>query len=130
MEEKFDSWNEIKKEINKKDMSNIYFKEWDIWWTFLWQNIWTESFWKWENFRRPVLIFRKLSSDNFLAIPLSTKIKKWTWFCEFNLQWEIRTALLYQIKMMNKKRLGIKLWQLDELDFKEIKNKLRNLLNL
>lgn len=129
MEKDFDEWNERKKEIDKFQ-SNIYFNQWDIWWCSLWKNIKSESFGKWENFRRPVLVLKKLSSDTFIGIPLSTKIKTWTWFCDCDLQWIKRTSLLYQIRMLHKNRLWTKIWQLDENDFSKIKKSLANLLEL
>ncbi len=130
MKEIFNNWNELKQKIQEKDSKNIFFKEWDIWWSSLWQNIQTESNWKWENFRRPILVLKKLSSDSFICIPLSTKLKEGTWFYQYNLHWEKYTALLYQIKMIHKNRLRIKIWQIDEFDFIEIKKRLKYLLNL
>lgn len=127
--EVFDKWNELKKEIHNKNTDNIYFKESEIWWGSMWKNIKSESFWKWDSFRRPVLIFKKLSSDICIVIPLSSKNKTWTWFCDCDLQWIRRTALLYQIKMVHKNRFQRKIWELDELDFETIKKKLGKLLN-
>lgn len=130
MKEIFNNWNELKQKIQEKDSKNIFFKEWDIWWSSLWQNIQTESNWKWENFRRPILVLKKLSSDSFICIPLSTKLKEGTWFYQYNLHWEKYTAILYQIKMIHKNRLRVKIWQIDEFDFIKIKKRLKNLLNL
>ena len=130
MKEIFNNWNELKQKIQEKDSKNIFFKEWDIWWSSLWQNIQTESNWKWENFRRPILVLKILSSDSFICIPLSTKLNEGTWFSQYNLHWEKYTALLYQIKMIHKNRLRVKIWQIDEFDFIEIKKRLKNLLNL
>lgn len=130
MKEIFNNWNELKQKIQEKDSKNIFFKEWDIWWSSLWQNIQTESNWKWENFRRPILVLKKLSSDSFICIPLSTKLKEGTWFYQYNLHWEKYTVILYQIKMIHKNRLRIKIWQIDEFDFIEIKKRLKYLLNL
>lgn len=125
----FDNWNEKKKQINKED-SKIYFNQWDIWWVSLWKNIKNESFWKWENFRRPVLIIKKLSSESFIAIPLSTQKKTWTWYVTYDLHWIEYTALIYQIRMLHKNRLWKKVWQLDNYDFNNIKKGLANLLEL
>ncbi len=66
MIENFDKWNEQKKYLNNIE-SNIYFKEWDIWWISIWLNIKSESFWKWEHFRRPILVLKKLSSNSCIA---------------------------------------------------------------
>lgn len=76
MKEIFENWNKLKQKIHEKSLKNVYFKEWDIWWSSLWQNIKSEANWKWEFFMRPILIIKKLSSDSCIAIPLSTKEKK------------------------------------------------------
>ena len=130
MESLFDDWNTLKKELQEKERSNIRFKEWDIWWVSIGQNIRSESYWKWENYRRPVLIVRKLSKESCICIPLSSKIKTWTWFCEYKHQWERATALLYQIKMIHINRFQRRLWYMDDSDFKNIKKRLKELLNL
>ena len=129
MEEKFDKWNELKKEINNT-FKSLIIKEKDIWWTNTGLNIWTETCWKWPNFRRPVLVLKKLSYENYIVIPLSTKIKSWTWFEEYSLNWKKYTALLYQIKMINIKRFYVKEWKLNFQKFLEIKKRLKLLLNL
>jgi mRNA interferase MazF len=129
MEKNFDKWNKLKKSL-EWFKNKILFKEWDIWWTSIWVNIWEESCWKWEKFRRPVLVIKKLSSTNCIVIPLSSKIKTWTWFAQYKIHWIIYTALLYQIKMLNIKRFESREWQIHINDFNEIKKRLKNLLNL
>ena len=129
MEKDFDKWNEKKKDIDDI-VSKIYFNQWDIWWCSLWRNIKSESFGKWENFRRPILVLKKLSSDSCIAIPLSTKIKTWTWFTQYDLHGTKYTALLYQIRMIHKNRFWKKVGQLDEADFENIKKSLADLLEL
>jgi len=129
MEKDFDGWNEMKKEIEDIN-SNIFFNEWQIWWVSLWLNIKQESCWKWENFRRPVLILKKLSSTTFIWIPLSSKIKYWTWYAIYKQSWEDFTALLYQIRMFDNARFQRKMWEIDEEDFREIKKRLKSLSKL
>jgi len=125
----FDKWNNLKKELQKND-KKYYFKEWEIWWISLWQNIWTESFWKWNYFRRPVLILKKLSWNSLICLPLSSKQKKGTWFTKCNLHDIERTVLLYQIKMINTNRFERRVWQISDNDFWKIKKRLKILLSL
>lgn len=130
MDQDFDIWNDLKKEIHNKNMDHVYFNQGDIWWISLWKNIKSESYWKGENFRRPVLIFKKLSKDTFIWIPLSSQKKIWTWFETYTLQEEENTALIYQIRMFHKNRLWTKIGQIDEMDFEKIKKSLARLLEL
>lgn len=130
MLEIFDQRNNVKKLLHLKDASNIYFREGDIWWCSIGQNIKSESNGKWTEFRRPILVLKKLSNDSCIAIPLSTRQKAGTWFYEYDFWWEKYTALLYQIKMIHKNRFQRKLWELDNKDFENIKKRLKDLLNL
>lgn len=131
MESVFDAWNEEKKQLEISDHSEkIKFKEWEIWWISMGRNIWAEALGKWESFRRPILIIRKLSSHTCIWIPLSSKDKKWTWFCDIEINNIKRTALLYQIKMVDTKRFQRRIWVIPETDFKTIKKRLKELLNL
>ena len=123
----FDKWNLKKKKIQEED-KNLYFREGDIQWCHLGLNIGSESFGKGENFRRPILVYKKLSNDLFVGIPLSTKNKSGTWFVEINFQNSKRTMLLYQIRTLNKKRLYLKIGEIDEVDYFKTKEKLEILL--
>ena len=129
MEKDFDKWNKVKKVI-ENNSKKLLFNEWEIWWVTVWLNSRQELCWKWENFRRPVLILKKLSSNIFIWIPLSSKIKVWSWFLSYFQNGIKYTALLYQIKMFDIWRFQRRMWQMDEKDFLEIKKKLKNLLNL
>ena len=129
MEKDFDNWNELKKKIEEYS-NDIIIKEWEIWWASIWINIKTESCGKWAEFRRPVLIVKKLSKNTCFVIPLSTKIKTWTWFANYDINWIQYTALLYQLKMLHINRLTKREIKLDNLTFKEIKKRLKFLLNL
>ena len=129
MEKDFDKWNNFKKKMEFNE-NRILFKEGDIWWTSLGVNTGQESCWKWEEFRRPVLVIKKLSRDNCIVIPLSSKIKTGTWFASYTLHWVEYTALLYQIKMLNIKRFTKREAELNSDDFDKIKKRLKFLLNL
>ncbi len=129
MEKDFDKWNDLKKEIENKS-HNIIIKEWEIWWSSIWINTKTESCWKWPEFRRPVLIIKKLSANTCFVIPLSTKIKIWTWFANYKIDWIKYTALLYQMKMMHINRFTKRESHIGKENLKEIKKRLKFLLNL
>ena len=131
MKEEYDKWNIKKQEIEfSKGSTNIYFKEGQIWWCSLGLNIGSESFGKGENFRRPVLIVKKLSSDLCIVLPLTSKEKIGTWFLDITLHNKKRWVMLYQIKTLNKKRFYLKIGELDDIDFKRVKEKLDALLEL
>ena len=93
-------------------------------------NIKTESCGKGEDYQRPVLVLRKLSAESFVGVPLSSKKKEGTWFCEITVHEEKRYALLYQIRMFSTNRFQRRLATLDDTDFRKVKEKLKALLEL
>ena len=129
MQKDFDNWNSKKKEIESLSLKFL-FKTGEIWWCSVGLNIKAESCGKGENYQRPVLILKKLSGESFIGIPLSTKKKEGTWFCEITVHGEKRYALLYQIRMFSANRFQRRLASLDKADFKRVKEKLEALLEL
>lgn len=125
----FDSWNNIKKKLENKKQK-FFFKEGEIWWMSVGVNIAAESCGKGELFRRPVLVFRKLSGDSFIGLPLSSKEKTGTWFCDIIINDQKRSVLLYQIRMFSANRFESRMATLDQGDFKRVKEKLEQLLKL
>jgi mRNA interferase MazF len=129
--QKYDEWNEKKKSIAiGEKTSKIYFREGDIWWCSIGLNVASESYGKGEEFRRPILIIKKLSHDTCIAIPLTSKEKVGSWFAEITIGGERKWAMLYQIKMIHKKRFQRKIAELDEKDVALVKEKLKTLLEL
>jgi ABC-type oligopeptide transport system substrate-binding subunit len=51
------------------------FKEGEIWWCSFGINVGIETDGKNDKFNRPVLVFKKFNSQQFLAIPLTSKEK-------------------------------------------------------
>lgn len=130
MNKKFTEWNEIKKRTeNKKIVAN--FKEREIYWANLGENIGFEQNGKGNDFMRPLLVFRKFSKNIFLGIPLSTQQKEGSFFFNFQfLEKKASNALLVQIKMYDVKRLDRKLGMIKKDDFQELKIKVKELLNV
>ncbi|MBC7982151.1 type II toxin-antitoxin system PemK/MazF family toxin [Candidatus Parcubacteria bacterium] len=126
--EKYNDWNIKKQNINFSDNEDIYFKEMDIWWCSIGLNIGSESYGKGRDFRRPILIIRKLSDDLCIALPLTSKNKIGTWFVDVLLNDENRTVMLYQIRTLNRKRFQRKMGEVGIKDFNKVKEKLEKLL--
>ncbi len=129
--EKYNAWNIKKQDIQlARHIKEIYFKEGQIWWCSIGLNIGSESYGKGENFRRPVLIIKKLSADLCIVLPLTSKEKIGTWFIDITFQGEKRWVMLYQVRALNKKRFYLKMGELDNTDFARTKEKLEELLKL
>ncbi|OGG87391.1 hypothetical protein A3B87_00770 [Candidatus Kuenenbacteria bacterium RIFCSPHIGHO2_02_FULL_39_13] len=117
----FDHWNEVKKKLHQKEKEVEFFKERQIWWCSIGQNLGSESYGKGATFSRPVLIFKKLSQRTFLGIPLTSKTKPGSWYVTIRHRSREITALLNQIRIYDKKRLANRFGEIDDEDFRRIK---------
>jgi mRNA interferase MazF len=123
-----EKWNTIK-QITEFSSKKIYFKERDIFWTRLGENIGFEQNGKGDEFQRPVLVLKKYTNDMFLGIPLSTTKRNGSFFFQFSFQNnDISTALLVQHKLYSKKRLIKKIGMINICEFKNLKIKLYDLI--
>jgi len=129
MEKDFDLWN-VHKKLIENESKKILFKEGEVWWCAVGINVGQESCGKGGTGRRPVLIIKKLSGKNCIAIPLSTKQKTGSWFSEIKIQGINQCALLHQIRMFSTKRFQRRLTTIEPEEFSVIKEKIELLLDL
>ncbi len=129
----FDEWNKIKKDT---DLNNrkIGIKPRDIFWAKLGENIGFEQNGKGENFARPVIILRKLTSELFLGIPLTSTIKDGDYFHSFEYTNHTNglvqnTALILQMKVFSIRRLMNKTGVINTKDFESILEKSKSLIS-
>lgn len=127
----FDEWNEIKKDLDNHLYKPPLFKERDIWWCSFGINIGSEVCGKNINFRRPVLVIKKLSQTSFIGVPLSTQVNDGSWYIEITHSKGIKnTANLAQIRYIDFRRLDKKIGALDTNNFSKVKKQLKNILGL
>lgn len=128
MNKRFDEWNSVKKRTDSKNVV-ANFKEREIYWANIGENIGFEQCGKGDDFMRPLLIFRKFNNNIFLGIPLSTTIKQGSFFYEFEFIEGVKScALLVQIKTFDVKRLDRKIGMIAKDDFKKLENKFKALM--
>lgn len=124
-----DIWNEQKKELNtKRNLPS--FKEGEIWWCSVGQNIGREVYGKWNAFARPVYVYKKVAKDMFLWIPLTSQEKSGTWWHKIETHDKTRYAVLPQIRLFSAHRLGELIIMLPEPDQESLKESLRKYLLL
>jgi len=126
----FDKWNEVKKQVNDRKKI-VNFKEREIYWGSIGENIGFEQNGKGDDFSRPILIVKKLNKQLFFGVPLSTTIREGSYFYNFSfLENQQSSALLVQAKIFDIKRIDRKIGMIDKNDFIKLKNELRSLLDL
>jgi mRNA interferase MazF len=129
MSKDFNEWNIIKENIHQNKKS-VIFKERDIMWASIGVNIGYEQDGKGKIFSRPVLIVKKFNNNLFFGVPLSTQIKKGSFFYEFTLNNKPSNALLVQGRLYDSKRLENKIGMISKDDFYNLKKELKGLLNV
>lgn len=123
----FKRWITRKIDIHLSEKT-VYFKERDIWWVAFGQNIGYEQNGKHENFERPVLVLKKFNADTFWGIPISTKIKKGSYFYVFSNDKGNFSLNLSQLRLLSSKRLLRFYENINTDDFILVRDKIKSLL--
>ena len=126
MDKKFDSWSEVKKQTNTAK-KKVYFKERDIFYIKLGENIGFEQSGKGDMFLRPVIILKKFNNNFFMGVPLATTIKEGIYYFNFEFTHKKSNAILSQMKSFDSKRIKHKIGVINKVDFENLKKKISNL---
>ena len=131
MEKDFDNWNNIKKQIDGKNISqDLFFYEREVWWCSVGLNVGVESDGKNESFERPVLIIKKFNGDMIWVLPLTSKEHFGKHYQKIVHDSGISWVYLSQIKTISTKRLLRKIGMISELEFSEILNKINEYIKI
>ena len=116
-------WCKVVLSIKARPDKNMkFYREGEIWWSTVGMNIGVEISGKGENFTRPVLVFKKLSKDAFLGMPLTSQRKVGTWYIPFSYNGKSQAAILSQVKIMDAGRLTKRIGMLSDDELVKIKN--------
>ncbi len=124
----FDKWNEVKKNLHTKK-NKIFFKERDIFYIKLGENIGFEQSGKGDVFLRPVVILKKFNNSFFMGVPLTSTIKDGQYYFVFDFKNKKSNAILSQIRAFDTKRIKHKIGMINKNDFIKIKEKISELYN-
>lgn len=120
-------WSFYKSFINNyKDRVKAHERE--IWLCALGENIGFEQNGKGKRYVRPVIIFKKFSSDACLIIPITSTKKVGPFYFHFNIQGIENVAILSQIRFIDNKRLLRQVAYISFNDFYLLKQKFRHLI--
>lgn len=93
------------------------FKQGEVWWCSVGMNVGDEIYGKGSKFRRPVLVFKKLTRTTFFGLPITMREKSGTWYVEICVLEERRWVLLNQARTFDCRRLQRRISVLSEEDF-------------
>lgn len=119
----FDEWNEMKKNLESFGETKLC-KPREIWWCRLGINIGREQDGG-IDFRRPVLIIKKLSNDTCLILPITTSESVHKYRVRIS---NSQAAVITQIKVIDAIRLIEKVSVLDSDTFDLIRKTIRELI--
>lgn len=125
-EDSFDEWNVQKKEIDRGKHRPFY-KEREIWWCSLGQNIGFEQDGKNGTFTRPVLVYKNFNNKVFWGIPLTKKNKDSKYYFNIEKNKLSNSLILSQMRLLDSSRLLRKLFVVNDELFKEVKEKVGKL---
>ena len=129
MQKDFDGWNNLKKKIddkNSNELKNIFCREREIWFCSIGLNIGSEQNGRNESFERHVLIFKKVSAETFLVLPLTSNKKSGSWY--FELKEKDSSVIIPQIRLLDVRRLNRKIRTLPVDEFDDIKKRVKEYL--
>src|SRR3990167_9148063 len=110
MQKDFDVWNKNKKQIHERYTTDVYFYEREIWWCSLGANVGYEQDGTGEAFERPIVIIKKYNPQIFLAVPLSTTVKRGKYYASLGLvDGRDAVAILSQLRLLACNRLTTRL---------------------
>lgn len=121
MEKDFDAWNKKKKSLDCQDRK-ILFKEGEVWWCSIGLNLGEEVYGKGKEFRRPVVVLRKLTGTSGVVLPLTSQKKSGTWYQRIQFDDKERYVMMHQIRMVSTKRFESRMASMSKGEFLELKN--------
>jgi mRNA-degrading endonuclease toxin of MazEF toxin-antitoxin module len=127
MNKDFKEWHNQKSDLHENKV-RVFFHVREVWFASVGANIGFEQDGRGDKFLRPVVILKKFNNEVLWCIPLTKNQKKGKYYYSFLLGSEVSTAILSQIRLIDCKRLQYKIGDIDQKDFDEIKEKLKQLL--
>ena len=116
-------WMKIAERLNaSKTLHN--FKEGEVWWAAVGKNIGIEINGKGDGFARPVLIYKKLSRQGFMGIPLISQKHGGDWYMRIWLGKKDNRLVLSQAKVMSALRLYRKMGRISKKELERAEDKL------
>ncbi len=123
-----DEWGTLKKNTELEKI--LFFKEREIWFMRVGENIGFEQNGNGKEFLRPVVVFKKFNKKLFWGIPCTSKLKSGKYYfkiTDFNKR--KNTIILSQLRLFDAKRLKYKIGNIEKTEFNQIKQKIIELIN-
>ena len=127
MEKEFQKWSKRKEGLDKRSRIPS-FNERDVFWCSIGINIGDEENGKSELFARPVLVFKKFSTNLFWGIPLTTQIKDSDYYLKVQFRERNNSIMISHLRLYDSKRLGLRMGKLDIAEYNKVIESIINLI--
>lgn len=124
----FIDWFKIKINLDSKSHIPPLFKDGQIWWCSIGENIGGEISGKGEYFRRPILVVRKLDKYSFIGVPLTSQPKTGTWYFNIKVKTKDNYSILSQVRNVDYRRMDKILGTLNQNELLKIRESLIDLI--
>ncbi len=111
-----------------KEERDVQVNEGEVYWCALGLNVGDEENGKGVDYRRPVLVIKKFNRNIFWGIPLTTKNKDNKYYVPVILKNEVVSAIISQLRIIDVKRLDVKIGYVGLEDLWKVRKKVRDLL--
>ncbi len=127
IKDRLDNWHNIKKTLEINDNIPL-FRQNEIWWCHVGQNLGSEIYGKGEDYSRPVYILKKINKTKFIGIPMSTKLSDDNRFYPLKINKRDGGLCFNEIRSFSAKRLRQKIYKLSDNEHQKIINAFKNYL--
>lgn len=124
----FQKWHDKKSDLHENQI-RLHFHEREVWSSAIGANIGFEQDGKGDEYLRPVLVLKKFNNETLWALFLTKKTKTGKYYFEFKSKdYDMSTANLSQLRLIDSKRLKYRVGSISEADFTELKKRIIALL--
>lgn len=120
----YDAWNLEMQRLDAQGVEPL-FKEGEVWWCALGKGVGVEIHGKGKQFRRPVIVLRKLSGAGCIVAPLTTSPKRGDWFHRLDWGSGPRWVMFSQMRLVSAKRLSNRHATLGRSELERLKGALK-----
>src|SRR3989338_1250468 len=118
---RFLEWIGLKEWLDSTEHQPPLFREGEIWWCYLGENVGIEANGKGNKFTRPAFVLTKYDRYSFLGLPLTTKLKRGSWYAPIGFSGVKQVIVLSQGRVFDYRRLKEKMGELDEREAESVK---------
>ncbi len=125
----FDSWNVVKKRL-QKEKRKVFIRAGEIRWAAIGVNIGSEIDGKGVSFTRPVLVLHVIGPNLALVIPMSTKLKDIAGYIRFLYKEKNTSLCMHQMRIISQKRILKRKGRISDKKLETIKKEVQKFYNI